>query len=264
MSPEPPPPELVAPREPPPEPGSPLLSPPPESYPFWGYLDLFGFVVIAVLGSVTEALLLGAVIDATHVKRIYILLPAQVALYAFLLGTLALIFRRYYGRPFWRSLRWEPAALNIPFAATCGVMAAIAVMVASVAMRTPDIDSPMKALLSDPASVVTIAIIGITLAPVCEEIVFRGFLQPLLVRSLGAAPGILLAALAFGMMHLQEYGYSWRHALLISAAGAAFGWMRQRSGSTKAAAIMHAAYNGVFFLLLAAQQAALHGRWAGR
>jgi hypothetical protein len=39
--------------------------------------------------------------------------------------------------------------------------------------------------------------------------------------------------------------------------------MRQRSGSTRAAAVMHAAYNCVFFLLLALQQAALHGRWAG-
>ena len=140
-------------------------------------------------------------------------------------------------------------------------MAAFAVMVASVLMRTPDIDSPMKALLSDPVSVVMIAVIGTTLAPVCEEIVFRGFLQPLLVRSLGVAPGILLAAMAFGLMHFQEYGYSWRHALLISGAGAAFGWMRQRTGSTKAAAVMHAAYNGVFFLLLAAQQGAMHGRW---
>jgi len=112
--------------------------------------------------------------------------------------------------------------------------------------------------------VLFIAVIGTTLAPLCEEIVFRGFLQPLLVRSFGAAPGILLAAAAFGLMHLQEYGYSWRHALLIAAAGASFGWMRQRTGSTKAAAVMHAAYNCVFFLLLAVQQAALHGRWVGR
>jgi len=65
-------------------------------------------------------------------------------------------------------------------------------------------------------------------------------------------------------MHLQEYGYSWRHGLLITMAGAGFGWMRQRTGSTKAAALMHATYNCVFFLLLAVQQAALHGRWVGR
>jgi uncharacterized protein len=237
-------------------------APAPESYPFWGYLDLLGFVLIALLGLVVESVLSAALISVTHLKQIYVLMPAQVLLYAFLLGTLALIFRRYYGRPFWHSLRWVPVELNTPFVVIAGVMVAFGVMVSSVLMRTPDIDSPMKSLLSDPASVVMIAVIGTTLAPVCEEIVFRGFLQPLLVRSLGAAPGILLTALAFGLMHLQEYGYSWRHGLLIALAGAAFGWMRQRTGSTKAAALMHATYNCVFFVLLAAQQAVLHGRWA--
>jgi len=257
MSPEPPSPDLAVP--PAPESGT----PPPESYPFWGYLDLFGFLLIALLGSIVESLLAAAIISVTHVKQIYVLMPAQVVLYGLLLGTLALIFRRYYGRPFWSSLRWAPVELRTPLVAACGVAAAFAVMISSVVMRTPDIDNPMKALLSDPVSVVMLAVIGTTLAPLCEEIVFRGFLQPLLVRSLGAAPGILLTAAAFGLMHLPEYGYSWRHALLIAAAGASFGWMRHRTGSTKAAAVMHAAYNGIFFLLLAAQQAASHGRWMG-
>jgi membrane protease YdiL (CAAX protease family) len=254
MSPEPPLPELAPPAE---------IGPAPESYPFWGYLDLLGFVLIALLGSLAVSLLGAALIDVTHVKKAFVLFPTQILLYAFLLGALAVIFRRYYGQPFWRSMRWVPAGLSTQLVVTCGVLAAFAVMVASVLLRTPDIDSPMKALLSDPVSVAMIAVIGTTLAPVCEEIVFRGFLQPLLVRSLGVAPGILLAAAAFGLLHLQEYGYSWRHALLISAAGAGFGWMRQRTGSTQAAAVMHAAYNGVFFLLLAAQQADVHGRWAG-
>jgi hypothetical protein len=261
MSPELPPPDIAAlPEAERPQPHA----PPPESYPFWGYLDLLGFVLLALLGSLVVSLLGAAVIDTTHVKRAFVQLPAQVVLYGFLLGALAVIFRRYYGQPFWRSLRWITAKSSTRFVVTCGVVAAFAVMVASVLLRTPDNDSPMKELLSDPASAVMIAIMGTTLAPMCEEIVFRGFLQPLLVRSLGVLPGILLAAAPFGLMHLPEYGYSWRHALLISAAGAGFGWMRQRTGSTKASAVMHAAYNGVFFLLLAAQPGALHARWAGR
>src|ERR1035438_3854420 len=167
-----------------PEPAPPDIAAPPESYPFWGYPDLLGFILIALLGSLVVSLL-AALIPTAHVKRIYVLMPAQVLLYAFLLGALAVIFRRYYGRPFWLSLRWVTAELSTPFVAACGVLVAFAVMVASVLMRTPDIDSPMKALLSDPTSVVMIAVIGTTLAPVCEEIVFRGFLQPLLVCSLG-------------------------------------------------------------------------------
>jgi membrane protease YdiL (CAAX protease family) len=100
------------------------------------------------------------------------------------------------------------------------------------------------------ADILVMCVLGVTLAPLCEELVFRGFLQPVLVRSLGAAPGILLAALPFGLLHFQEYGNSWRHALIIAMAGVAFGWMRQATGSTKAAAIMHAAYNSLFFIAL--------------
>jgi membrane protease YdiL (CAAX protease family) len=255
MSPEPPPPDIIAPSEPPPpEP------PPPETYPFWGYLDLLAFLVITFLVLALESVLASAFLAVVHVKRLLVELPAQFILYGVMLGMLALIFRRYYGRPFWQSLRWVPTGLSASFLATCGILLAFGVMVASLLLKTPDIDSPMKQYLTDRTSVLLIAVFGTTLGPLCEELLFRGFLQPLLVRSLGAAPGILLTALPFGLLHLEEYGYSWRHGLLITLAGAAFGWMRHRTGSTKAAVMMHAAYNCVFFLLLAAQQGLSHGK----
>jgi membrane protease YdiL (CAAX protease family) len=253
MSPEPPPPGLAAPPEPLPPP-----PPPPESYPFWGYLDLAAFILIALFALLVEAVLLNAFLSVVHVKPLFAQLPAQFILYGFLLWMLSVVFRRYYGRPFWHSLRWVPAPLSASFLVTCGILLAFAVMLASLLLRTPDVDSPMRQLLSDRTSMLLVAVFGITLGPVCEEIFFRGFLQPLLVRSLGPAPGILAAALPFGLLHLQEYGYSWRHGLLITLAGAAFGWMRHRTGSTRAAAVMHAAYNFVFFLLLLVQQAAPH------
>ncbi len=253
-----PPPELGIPPE------LPAVPPPADTYPFWGYLDLLGFVLIALVGSLVESVLVVAFVSATHVKQNYVLMPAQVLLYGFLLGALAVIFRRYYGRPLWQSLRWRRSAWSPLFIAGCGVLAALGVVIAGALMRIPDENTPMKALLSDRVSIIMIGIIGVTLAPICEEVVFRGFLQPLLVRSFGAAPGVILAALPFGLLHLQEYGYSWRHAFLIGLAGASFGWMRQYTGSTRAAAIMHAGYNCVFFLLLALQQAAVHGHWAGQ
>ena len=70
------------------------------------------------------------------------------------------------------------------------------------------------------------------------------------MRSLGAAGGILATALPFGMLHFSEYGNSWRHVLLISLSGVAFGLMRHVTGSTKAAAVMHSAYNAFQFVLL--------------
>ena len=70
------------------------------------------------------------------------------------------------------------------------------------------------------------------------------------IASMGVVAGILLAAIPFGLLHFSEYGNSWRHAVLISGAGVAFGWMRHRTGSTKASTLMHAAYNVLFFAAL--------------
>jgi membrane protease YdiL (CAAX protease family) len=106
----------------------------------------------------------------------------------------------------------------------------------------------MKELLNDPTSLIVVAIFGVTVGPLCEELAFRGFMQPLFVRSLGAAPGILLSGLAFGLLHLPQYGFSWQHGILITLAGSAFAWMRRLSGSTAASTIMHSAYNLTLFL----------------
>src|ERR1700729_4566174 len=123
MSPEPPgPPDIVAPPDPD---ADPRIVAPPESYPFWGYLDLAGFVVMAVVALLVEAFLAGAFLSVVHVKKFFVELPAQFILYGFLLGLLSVIFRRYYGRPFWESLRWVPAGLSAPALVTCGVLLAL-------------------------------------------------------------------------------------------------------------------------------------------
>jgi membrane protease YdiL (CAAX protease family) len=49
--------------------------------------------------------------------------------------------------------------------------------------------------------------------------------------------------------------------VLIVLAGASFGWMRHATGSTRAAAIMHASYNALFFFVLFSQRRELPHRW---
>jgi membrane protease YdiL (CAAX protease family) len=181
------------------------------------------------------------------------LLFDQFAGYALLFGALVAIFRLQYGRPFWKSLAWTGTRVPLIPIVFAGVAAVAAVSVLANAIHTPNTGNPMMDLLKDRTSIVLIAIFGVTLGPLCEELAFRGFLQPLLVRSLGAVPGILAAALPFGLLHYQEYGNSWKYVLLISLAGAAFGWMRHATGSTRAAALMHAVYNALFFVAFLAQ-----------
>jgi membrane protease YdiL (CAAX protease family) len=81
----------------------------------------------------------------------------------------------------------------------------------------------------------------------CEELIFRGFVLPLLVRSIGPLGGILLTAIPFALMHGPQYHWSWQHLALLSGVGCAFGWARYSTGSTAVPAVMHAGYNATLF-----------------
>ena len=119
---------------------------------------------------------------------------------------------------------------------------------------------PMTQLL-ETAPLLLIALFGVTLAPLCEELAFRGFLQPLLVRSSGRrARHSAGRRFRSGCMHCHEYGNPGA-CRLISLAGAAFGAMRHATGSTKAAVLMHAAYNSFFFIALMTEKRILPQLW---
>jgi uncharacterized protein len=222
--------------------------PPAEEYPpgvaFWGYADLLlvfsaWFVAIATLGALMP-----------RNPRAVTALAGSAATYAAPFLLLVGIFRLQYRRPFWQSLGWIPISLPPLRIMSAGWLAAVAVNVLAYLIRTPTTTNPLTELMQDRASMILIGSFGVTLGPLAEELIFRGFLQPLLVRSMGVVAGILVAAIPFGLLHFSEYGNSWRHAVLISGAGAAFGWMRHRTGSTKASTLMHAAYNLLFFAAL--------------
>ena len=106
--------------------------------------------------------------------------------------------------------------------------------------------------------VATLAVLLIVLiGPLCEELAFRGFLLPLLVRSLGAAAGIIVTGMLFGMLHGFEYP-DWRPVVLVAIAGMLFGWRRYETGSTVHSTLMHAGFNLTQFVaLLAAKHAHL-------
>jgi uncharacterized protein len=255
--------EQVPPAAPPPGETA-LPAPPPERDPFWNYVDLalfFGMALPCLLvswGLVRGAM---ALFHLQSVSKAAEAVTEQFIFYGLLFFALRTIFLAQYGRPFWKSLAWNRVRLPVPTIVLLGIATALGIAITSALLHTPDTANPMTEMMRDRTSLILMAIFGVTLAPVAEELAFRGFLQPLLVRSLGAAAGILLAAAPFGLLHYQEYGNSWRHVVVISLAGVAFGLMRHLTGSTKAAVIMHAAYNGFLFLALFAQRRQLPHLW---
>jgi hypothetical protein len=232
----------------------PLPEPQEEKYPFWGYADAGMLLVLALLCLVAAFVPVGVltvVWGGQPPVRTMALLFAQFLFYGMWFLCLFGLLKLRYGRPFWKSLAWTRSAVTVPRAAAIGLLAAAGTLGLGVLLHAPPVDSmPIKELLRDRASVILVSVFAVTLGPLCEELAFRGFLLPLLVRSLGVLPGLVATAIPFSVLHGPQYSWAWQHLVIISLVGVAFGWMRLRSGSTLAAAVMHASYNFFFTILL--------------
>jgi membrane protease YdiL (CAAX protease family) len=102
---------------------------------------------------------------------------------------------------------------------------------------------PFRQMLGNRPTIILFSIFVVILGPLAEELAFRGFLMPLLIRSFGPILGIVGTGVLFGALHAYEYSWSWRHVVLITAAGTTFGWVRYKTGSIAASIFMHATYN---------------------
>ncbi|MFC9438378.1 type II CAAX prenyl endopeptidase Rce1 family protein [Nocardia sp. NPDC057030] len=80
-----------------------------------------------------------------------------------------------------------------------------------------------------------------------EELIFRATLDPLLDNAFGTRAGSVLGALTFGIWHVHPAlaaGDSVPVTVAATAAGGgALGWLRRRSRSATAAALLHLAVN---------------------
>ncbi len=88
-------------------------------------------------------------------------------------------------------------------------------------------------------------LLGTTIAPLCEELCFRGWIYTAFKKRLGVPAGIVASALLFAALHL-----SLLHVLPLFALGVAFAFAYERTGSLWVAVLMHAVNNGVAFVLL--------------
>jgi len=110
---------------------------------------------------------------------------------------------------------------------------------------------PIAAVLSDQkaGALVLGAIVIAVLAPIVEELVFRGFLAEAF-RSKGKGPALLVSAVAFSIAHLRFAQFQYYVAM-----GVAFGLLYWKRGLV-ASVCTHAAFNGG---LLAIAIAVSHG-----
>jgi CAAX protease family protein len=98
-----------------------------------------------------------------------------------------------------------------------------------------------------------IIVVGL-LAPVGEELFFRGYMLTRLRQAWSPGPAILVSAIAFGIIHGE-----WVHGLLAAGIGVYLGLVTERAGSVVPAMVCHAA-NNTASVLLSAWLGSPHGR----
>ena len=217
--------------------------------PFWSYLDvalLVGLILPCLLGASVVTQLLAVIIPPLAQAKVWL---SMGLFYVLWFGALYLVLKvRYYDEPFGRALAWIYPRRGLALAIFSGPFFAILMGILGALLRTPMVDLPIKKLLHGQLSLALFGVFSVILGPVTEELAFRGFFMPLLVRSYGPAAGIVLTAIPFGLLHGAQYGWLWQYIVLVSAAGALFGVVRQYTGSTLASAAMHSSYNLTFFV----------------
>ena len=218
--------------------------------PFWGFGEVFMMVAVFLIAL---GLVGGGALGLLHEKaRLgYWQVTEEFIAYLILFAVLKVIFF-WAGRPLFRSLGWVPQPFSPATLITLGLALSLVSGFLLIILRTPEIQTPFEKMLGDSAfSRIAMTVFGVTLGPVIEELLFRGFIQPVMTSALGVFPGILLTSLLFGGLHLSQNAGMWQSGAIITLAGFAFGTVRHVSGSTKASSLMHIGYNSLpFFLTL--------------
>ncbi|MEE8201941.1 MAG: CPBP family intramembrane glutamic endopeptidase, partial [Candidatus Acidoferrales bacterium] len=131
---------------------------------------------------------------------------------------------------------------------------ALLVVFASALVPPPE-KLPFDKLFSSQSAAWLIIGLALLLAPIVEEMVFRGYIYTLLETRFGVAPAVLVSGLLFGAWHFPQYYPGYFQMFLICVVGLAFSLVRAGSRTLLASILAHFAYNATVSLhFLASEQ----------
>ena len=191
------------------------------------------------------------------------------------LGIAMLVFPRMWRRSFGATIAFhaETASRYAGRLTVVGVVLSIAAQLIESRLNLQK-EMPVDEFFRHPADVWVVALFGVLVAPVCEEIFFRGFLlrglaiawdwitRPKTAEGLAAwdastglsrtawiVAGVVSSGL-FAAMHAAQLGFAWNAVGVLWLVGGVLTAVRVRLDSVAASAIVHAVYNGFIFVLL--------------
>lgn len=240
-----------------------ILPPPKPRFPAWSYWDVLAvlvFTVVCIFVFSVIALFIAKTMPGYHNLSIaeltakvatnaQVIVGAQAAAYLFVLAFIFMLVRTRARQPFAPAIQWNWPGPWVPAFVAGGIVLALVIDGLSRFLPIPK-SLPMDNFFNDATSAYMMAAFGVTLAPLLEELFFRGLLYPLLRRTFGLVVGVLLTALAFACIHGAQLGYAWAPILSIFVVGVVFTVVRHRLNSVAASFLMHCGYNFTLFAML--------------
>jgi uncharacterized protein len=245
--------------------------------PFWW--DIFVLVLLTVLSALFLLIsMFGTVLIAEkwvypHLSAVEIgsmplvLIFGEAAWYVLVLACMYfLVTRVQHYSDFLAAIHWNWPSKS-PVYVFAGVCLAVALQGLAHLLPIPK-NLPIDSMFRTPAEAWVISIFSITLAPLMEELYFRGFLYPVLARyieraaafllkhcvgmeytvvlsrNIALSAAILLTAAPFALLHGAQLGFSWGPVLVIFLVGIVLTMVRAKTNSVAAGVLIHMAYNG--------------------
>lgn len=233
----------------------------------WGWLDLLLLVIVAIAGTIVLSIIIvmGFAFSGVSFHQLQasisdenlVLIINQALLSVTLLIYLSAQMRLRFGLPFWRTIGWRPLQTEKtprPVAylgfVLSGFLLAILVSLGSSAFHTKT-QLPIEHFFQDRLSAVLLMTLGVLLAPVLEETIFRGYIYPVAARSFGVTGGVLFTGTIFGLLHASQLWGGWGQIALLVVVGIVFTYARATTRTVVASYLMHVSYNSFLFLGMA-------------
>ena len=164
-----------------------------------------------------------------------------------LVAFIAFLVKMVHKRLFRETIHWyRNYDFTTGFLVGLGAMLAVSVLIVS-SLLPHETPPPIERLLSSSSAMWIFAVFGIGVAPLFEEIIFRGFLFKVLYEMRGPKVAVPVTAVLFALLHVPQLWGSWAGVALIFVVGYILSLVRERSNSLIPSLIMHTSYNAMLF-----------------
>ena len=224
-------------------------APPDPAWNGWDFLRLFVLAIVAIVVCFFVAVFVAHLWVYPHttlgdVARFPLVVVAGQSLaYLLILAYMYVLVTRERRRSdFLAAIHWNWPS-NIAVYVFVGFALSFALQGLSHLLPIPK-ELPIDSFFRTPAEAWALSILSVTLAPLMEELFFRGFLYPVLARRLGLPVAVFITALGFALLHGAQLMFAWGPVLVIFLVGLVLTTVRARKNSVAASLLIHMAYNG--------------------